>query len=165
MGSALTRWHDADLVRAQAHAAPHFNHISTNLPGTPPPDVALAMTQNFFATPDTSRLSTPAGTAETLEAGGRYSQARHEVGTSRQREAAHRRRRTAAQHFCPFRGCGSSFTRKHNLKSASSSWGSRSKFAEYGHRRSYPMPRESKIVPLCRLSADLQQPKRARRTL
>ncbi|KAI5892043.1 uncharacterized protein SCHCODRAFT_01352163 [Schizophyllum commune H4-8] len=101
---------------AHANGTTYFNHSPDGFPSVPPPDVAVALAPDPFPTPGTSRLPSAVATASPED---RHDPLpRNEVGTSHQREAAQRRRRTAARLYCPYPGCEASFTRGHNCRSS-----------------------------------------------
>ncbi|KAL1682961.1 hypothetical protein EV122DRAFT_202826 [Schizophyllum commune] len=101
------------LVRTDTTA--YLDHSPNGFANVQSPDGSFALAQNPFPAPSTSRLSTPAratGSSEDVH----HPHARNEVGTSRQREAANRRRRAPARIFCDYPGCDASFTRGHNYR-------------------------------------------------
>ncbi|KAL1723260.1 hypothetical protein EV715DRAFT_269883 [Schizophyllum commune] len=95
------------------NATTYLNHSPNGFANVPSPDDSFA--QDAFPTPGTSRLSTPARATGSPE-DGHQPLARNEVGTSRQRDAAKRRRRAPARIFCDYPGCDASFTRGHNYR-------------------------------------------------
>ncbi|KAI5892041.1 uncharacterized protein SCHCODRAFT_02502435 [Schizophyllum commune H4-8] len=100
---------------AHTNSTTYLNRSPSDFANVPFPDGSFALAQDPFPTPGTFRLSTPARATGSPEAR-HYPQARNEVGTSRQREAAQRRRRAPARMFCDYPGCHASFTRGHNYR-------------------------------------------------
>ncbi|KAL1733879.1 hypothetical protein EV714DRAFT_281612 [Schizophyllum commune] len=105
--------HPAEDLLGRTDTTTYLNHSPNGFASVSSPDNSFA--QDPFPTPNSSRLSTPARTTGSPE-DGHQPHARNEVGTSRQREAAQRRRRAPARMFCDYPGCDASFTRGHNYR-------------------------------------------------